>query len=204
MVLEVWLALFSGGSPKPRLSANDGYVMRQSLVALRNSAAGLGGQLIYIVLALFLSPFIIHRVGDDAYGVYLLALSIVNFLELLRNPVARTCTVEVAKGIEIGQQDSINRTISAAVLLATVPAVLGFAILAGGSEVLYRFFDVKAELHLEVLVVLILAGVAQLCSFPLFPFQGVVWGRQRHDVAYAIIAGHQVLRRAYRGGVSAL
>ncbi|KPK50260.1 MAG: hypothetical protein AMK72_02655 [Planctomycetes bacterium SM23_25] len=168
--------------------------MRQSKIAMRNSLAGFLNQAIAIPVGIFLFPFLADRIGDEAYGIYLLALSVIGVLEVLRSPMARTCMVTVAHDTELGNEDRINRTVSAAILFGLVVGVVAFVGLAVGSEWIYRLMDIPESLHAQAVTVLILAGGVILAGFPLFALQGVLWGHQRHDIGYGISAGMQIVR----------
>ena len=168
--------------------------MRESKIAMRNSLVGFLNQAIAIPLGIFLFPFLADRIGDEAYGVYLLALSIIGTVAVLRSPMARTCLVTVAEGHELGDEERINRTVSAAILFGMVVAVVAFAGVAAGSEWIYRFMEIPASLHGQAIAVLVLAAVVILLVCPLFPMQGVLWGRQRYDIGYGITAMLQLLR----------
>lgn len=168
--------------------------MRQSLTAVRNSLFGLASQAIQVGTLLVLLPYVVSKVGEAAYSVFLLAFGIVAFLEMLRAPISRTCDVAMATARETGDTEGANRTMSASVALGFVPGVVGFLILAGGGELLYRFFELPPDLHWETLAVCFLAGLTILLCFPMYPFQGVVLGYQRHDIYYMVMGGTALLR----------
>jgi O-antigen/teichoic acid export membrane protein len=170
--------------------------MQQSMVAIRNSLVGFVSQVISAAVGILVVPFIIRRIGNEAYGVFLLGFSIMSVLEFLRGGVAMTCIVTVARGKERGDFDSINRTLSAAVAFTLVPACIGFLGLACGGESIYRFFEVDPSLHAETLAVMIMMGCVTLVCFPMYPFQGVLYGYQRQDLEYLANSIGQVLRAA--------
>jgi len=168
--------------------------MRQSLTAARNAGVGFFFQGVTILVSFLLVPFIVHWIGEEAYGVFILAFSISRALELLRNPLVRACTVSVAHCKETGEDEQANRTIGAAIIFTLIPAVLGLLIFAGGGGLITRFFSVPSSLELQARLAMGILGVGMLLSFPLYPFQGVLWGLQRHDIAYTVMGVHQVIR----------
>ena len=175
--------------------------MSQSKIAMRNSVAGLLSQAIMLPIRVFLFSFVADRIGDEAYGVFLLGLSIITVLQVLRGPMARTCLVTVARGRETGEAERINRTVSAAVAFGLAVGALGCAAVAGGSELIYRYMDIPESLHGDTLRVLVIVGATVLCVFPLYPLQGVLWGVQRLDIGYGTIAVLQVLRAVVVVGI---
>ena len=174
--------------------------MRQSAVAIRNSMFGLASQAVSTVIALALAPYIIRRIGtadytgEQAFGVYLLAFGLLTAVEAIRDAVARTNLVTVARCRESGDYGQINRTVSASVLAMLVAGVLCLLVLGGGGEVVFRLLEITPSLHAQTLLVMLIVGVTGLVSFPMHPYQGVVWGSQRMDIAYSVMIAMNLLR----------
>lgn len=135
-----------------------------------------------MAVGFFLSPFIVHRLGNAAYGVWVLSISSVNYLALLdlgmRSSVLRFVSKERAVGNHQGASESFSAAlwvrvqISAAVLLlASLLAVL-FPIL----------FRIPPELaHTSRLSVAII-GVTTAVGMCLGVFGGVLSAVNRYDV----------------------
>lgn len=168
--------------------------MKQSVVAIRNVFVGVVNQGTNMALAFVLLPFIIHNVGRDAYGIFLLVAGIAELTYFLRGPLSRICTITVAQGKERGDDDKINQTLSASVAFSLIPAVVGCVVLATGGELIYRFFNLAPEFHSDTLIVCAMGGFMILCVLPCNPFGGVVGGYQRFDLMRWFELGFRILR----------
>jgi len=168
--------------------------MRQTSIAIRNASVGLFTQVVSVGIGLVLFPYIIRKIGNEAYGLFLMALSLEAALDLFRSALGRTSTVVVAQARELGDDSLINRTLSAAVLFALFPGLLGFIALAGGGSFLHGFFNISQGLYVQSLIVFAMAGMVMLISFLLFPLHGVLSGYQRYNWFYGLKLAGTLLR----------
>ncbi|MGD0907564.1 MAG: hypothetical protein ABSA96_08275, partial [Candidatus Acidiferrales bacterium] len=63
----------------------------------RNVLANWGGSISYMLIAFFLSPFIVHHLGTSRYGVWVLIVSFTGYLGLLDLGVRGTINYYVAR-----------------------------------------------------------------------------------------------------------
>jgi hypothetical protein len=70
-------------------------------------------------IAFFLSPFVIHHLGNSAYGVWVLMLSMTGYLGLLDLGIRGTVTCYVAKFHAEGKHQEASRLVSFALMIFT-------------------------------------------------------------------------------------
>src|SRR5580692_12385408 len=85
---------------------------------LRQLAKSIAGNWIAFAIsvgvAFFLSPFIVHRLGNIAYGVWTLVVSMISFMSLLDLGLRGAVTRFVARHHAQGNHQEASRAVSAA------------------------------------------------------------------------------------------
>jgi len=131
-----------------------------------------------VLVSFFLFPFIVRHVGKDAYGVYLIAMTVTGYFGLLDLGVLSALTKYVAEYRGKGDPERIRGIVSASfsfyVLIGLVICVLLFACAAFFTE----FFVVDAAAGVVMRQLFGVAGVSALLTWPLATFRGIVQGQQ--------------------------
>jgi O-antigen/teichoic acid export membrane protein len=150
-------------------------------------AAMLGG---FVVM-----PFLIRKLGDTGYGLWILISSFTGYFGLLdlgvRSAVGRNLAFHRARG----DQPAVNALLSTACALLFVPALLTILGTALGQPLfLVLFPDIPPEMVPVVRLVLVLIGVNLALYLLLSVFDATLWACQRFDVLNAIDITVTVLR----------
>jgi O-antigen/teichoic acid export membrane protein len=156
-------------------------------VIARNVIWNWAGQFLLIGTALVLTPFLVGRLGDTTYGVWILIGSWTGYFGVLdlgvRGSVGRYVAYYRAKG----DQEGVNRTVSTALAMLCVQALLALAGTVGSLGLFFLLFpDVPPDQVPEVRLALLLVGLNLALNFPLGVFEGTLWGYQRFDLLNAI------------------
>jgi len=142
-----------------------------------------------MAVGFFLAPFIVHRLGNVAYGVWVLAISAVNYLTLLdlgmRSSVLRFVSKGHTKGDHVGASEALSAAlwvriqISAAVLL-----------LSGCLAALFpRMFHIPEEMAAPARIAVMIIGLNTAISMSLGVFGGVLSALNRYDLqSFATLA----------------
>jgi O-antigen/teichoic acid export membrane protein len=78
-------------------------------VAAYNAATSLGARLSGILLAVVLTPFVLHRLGRDLYGISAAAASLLEYLWLLRGGLGGAMRRYVTVSYHTGRRDEADR-----------------------------------------------------------------------------------------------
>jgi len=163
---------------------------------IKNVLAGWGGYLISAVLAMFLSPFVVHHLGDTLYGIWTLIVSLTGYLGLLDMGVRGAVTRYVARYHAQGKHDEAGRTASTAIVLFAVGGLLAISVSAALAGFAVDRFHIPLEMHFAARVVAILAGITVASSLTGGVFGGIVVGLQRVDLTNAVETASSLLRAA--------
>lgn len=192
-------------SSRKRVIASD------RLRVMTNVISNWGALIVSAVINFLLSPFVVHSLGNEAYGAWVLVGSLVGYLGLLDLGVRGAVTKFVATHHAGARHDDAGRIASAALAIfcgAGLTAIVGSALIARFG---LPFFEISAEYTEIAPTIVLLAGGTIAISIVSGVFGGIVVARQRFDllnlttVAIAVIrALAVVLALRAEGGLLAL
>lgn len=123
-----------------------------------------------ILAVYFLTPFTLHKLGDDGYGTWNLINAITGYLGLLMLGVPMASVRYFAQHVATGDQQQLNKAVGSC---ATLYLCLGLiAVLAGGG--MYLFFlssynipaSLTGDAHLAFALVVIYVSIGFLALLP--------------------------------------
>ncbi len=134
---------------------------------------GWGATLASIVIGVFMSPFLIHHLGETGYGVWVLVQSSVSYMYImdlgLRSTVLRFSVQAHARG----DHAEVNRVVSAALWIRVMTAAAIMAIACLMVVFLPRLFHIPAEYQHTAQITILLAA-ATLSSTLVFSIYAAV------------------------------
>ena len=157
--------------------------MKQSLIfnTLLN-AVGTGWA---FLISLALTPFLIHTLGKEAYGAWILATSfsiVSGYLSLLDFGFQTSLVKFVAEHHARRENDALNQVVSAALcLFGSLGALAAILLTVFAEAFMTRVFNIPLELVGETRWLLYLLAVQVFFEFPGLVFSGVLEGLQRYD-----------------------
>src|SRR6516225_8417694 len=96
--------------------------------SIRNILSNWGGYFFSILVGFFLSPFVVHRLGNSAYGVWTLMVSLTGYLGLLDFGGRGSVTRYVARFHARGEHESSGRLVSSALLIFSCAGALAILV----------------------------------------------------------------------------
>ncbi len=153
---------------------------------LRSTIANWAVFLVVAVVSFLLSPYIIHHLGDSAYGTWVLLGSFVGYLGLLDFGVRGAVTRYVANEHAAGDHRGASTTVIAALRLFAGLAVVTAVIAVVLALALDHLFRIPPELLHDARLVVLLGGAAVAVSFVGGVFGGIVAGLHRFDLDGAV------------------
>ena len=151
-------------------------------VIVRNIFSNWAGVVANLAVAFFLSPFLVHRLGDHGYGLWVLVLSVTGYMGLLDSGLRVSIVKHTAERNAKGDTDGLNRIVVAGLTLYGSLSVLVVLLAIGASQWFEVFFKVPpADVPVGRVLVLI-AGVNVALTLPLGVFGGLLSGLQRYDL----------------------
>ena len=132
-----------------------------------------------MVVAFFLTPYILHRLGDAGFGLWMLVSSVTGYYGLLgfgtRNAIIRY----VSRYHASNDHESLNRVINTGVATYTALCllmILASVLVAWKLELL---FPISPEMMPTARLLVLVLGIGTAVTFPLAIFGGVLEGLQQ-------------------------
>src|ERR1035437_1838796 len=140
------------------------------------------GTIANLSVAFFLSPFIVHRLGNVAYGVWVLAIGAMAYLGLLDLGMQSAGLRVVAKGHTQNDHQGASEAISAALWVRLQISALILVLSAGLAAVFPLVFKVPAELAGDARKAILLTGVKMAITMSIGVVAGVLSALNRYDL----------------------
>ncbi|HEX4783733.1 MAG TPA: oligosaccharide flippase family protein [Candidatus Sulfotelmatobacter sp.] len=149
---------------------------------------------INVLAGIFLSPYILHHLGDDAFGLWVLIFSVTGYYGLFDLGIRSSIIRYVAKYSSVFANDELNRLINTALVsysaIGTIALLITFVLsfyvgsifrISGGSVQVARWL-------------FLMVGASVALSFPLGVFGGILEGLQRFYVLNITSVGATAMR----------
>ena len=152
------------------------------------------GTIANMAVGFFLSPFILHRLGNIAFGVWVLAISVVAYLGLLDLGMQSSVLRFVSKGHTRGDHEGASEAISAALWVRLQISVLALLLSAGLAAVFPHVFKVPQDLASDARKAIFLIGLTTALTMSMGVVGGVLSALNRYDLQNYVSLFQTVLR----------
>src|SRR6266576_2101979 len=126
-----------------------------------------------ILVGIFLSPFILHRLGDTAYGIWVLIFSITGYYGLFDLGIRSSVIRYVSTYTATNNNDGLNRLINTSLATYTPIGALSMAATLCGTLFADSLFRIPAEFLHTARWLFLIVGTAVSLGFPTGLFGGV-------------------------------
>jgi O-antigen/teichoic acid export membrane protein len=152
----------------------------------RNVVWNWAGVVISMIAGFVVAPFLVRRLGETTYGIWILLASLTGYFGLLdlgvRGSVGRYVAFHRAKN----DQEGVNTILSTALAILSGVALLGMLFTGVVLVIFFYLFDVPANQVATTRIALVIVGLNLALMLPLDIFNGTLWGFQRFDILNAI------------------
>jgi O-antigen/teichoic acid export membrane protein len=150
-------------------------------VLVRNIFSNWAGVFANLAVAFFLSPFLVHRLGDNGYGLWVLVLSVTGYMGLLDSGLRISIVKHTAEYNARGDSEGLNRVLMTGLSLYGSLSVVVVLLACVASAWFGSFFKVPAADIPVGRILVLIAGVNVALTLPLGVFAGLLSGLQRYD-----------------------
>ncbi|HXM22039.1 MAG TPA: polysaccharide biosynthesis C-terminal domain-containing protein [Terriglobales bacterium] len=162
--------------------------------AAKNVSATWLGLLVHAVVGFFLSPFILHRLGDDAFSLWVLVFSLTGYYGLLDLGIRSSIVRYVAKFAATQNADKLSCFLSTSVAFYAIASLVVLLLTGMGFFHLQSLFKIPPSFLGSARVLFALAGAGVALSFPLSVFAAVLEGLQKFSWLHLSQVGVTLLR----------
>lgn len=163
---------------------------------IRNIFSNWTGFAVSLLVTFFISPFVVHSLGNSNYGIWVLVGSLTGYMGLLDLGLKPAIVKYTAQYRTLKNDEKINGVINSCLAIYTV--IGGIVILLGAVMAYFApsIFKVPPESYEELRLVIIIVGVNVALGFPFGVFAATLNGFQRFDINNIISIIVMIIRTA--------
>jgi len=150
-----------------------------------------------IVVGIFLSPFILHRLGDTAFGIWVLVFSITGYYGLFDLGIGTSIVRYVSKFTATGDREGLAKLINTSLFTYSCIGVLSMLVTLVMASQVDRLFHVPPEFASTARWLLLMVGASVSIGFPAGIFGGFLEGLQ----SFYILNMTNVIANLLRGAL---
>src|SRR6202043_2400073 len=135
--------------------------------ALKNVASSWTGLAVNIAVGFFLSPFILHHLGDEAFGLWVLIFSITGYYGIFDFGIRSSLIRYVSKFQAVGDTDQLARVVNTSLFVYSLIAAILVVPTVVGAIYVDRIFHIPAAFLRDARVLFLMVGCSLSLGFPL-------------------------------------
>jgi O-antigen/teichoic acid export membrane protein len=163
---------------------------------IRNVGSSWSALAINVAVGIFLSPFILHRLGDAAFGIWVLIFSVTGYYGLFDLGIRSSIIRYVSKYTATDDREKLTQFVNTALFSYTGIGVVSMVLTFLLSSSIERFFTIPPELHAQARLLLLMVGASVSLGFPLGVIGGMLEGLQRFYILNWTSIGATLARAA--------
>jgi O-antigen/teichoic acid export membrane protein len=132
-----------------------------------------------ILVGIFLSPFILHRLGDAAFGIWVLIFSVTGYYGIFDFGIRSSIIRYVSKYTATRDVDEVSKLINTAMFTYTCVGAFSLVLTLVGCLYVDRVFHIMPEFRSTARWLLLVVGSSVALGFPLGVFGGMLEGLQK-------------------------
>ncbi len=132
-----------------------------------------------VVVGIFLSPYILHRLGDEAFGLWILIFSATGYYGLFDLGIRSSIVRYIAKYSATEEYDELNRLVNTAMFSYGGIGIVAMSITLIATRYVDSIFRIPADFVVTARWLLLMVGTSVSLGFPLGVFSGILEGLQR-------------------------
>ena len=157
----------------------------------RNTVFNAIGRFGSMALSLFLTPYIVGKLGNEAFGVWALLFAVTDFARLFDLGIATAYMKHVAEFHARGDERRVNQVINTALIFSTAFSLVILALGLGLRAQVLEFFKCRdvADATFTLVGVLVVLSI----NYSLMIFRAVLNGLQRLDLVHGTYLATSVI-----------
>jgi O-antigen/teichoic acid export membrane protein len=151
----------------------------EKIQLLKNVGSSWSGLALNVAVGIFLFPFIVHHLGDTAFGVWVLIFSITGYYGLFDMGIRSSIVRFVSKYTATKDTEKLARHISTCIFFYSMAGALTLLVTLVLMAFVNTLFRIPPALQTQALWLLLMVGISVALAFPLGVFGGMLDGMQR-------------------------
>ena len=160
----------------------------------RNTVTSMALSVVVLVIALLTTPLLTRHLGHQRYGIWVLVVSIVQYLELLELGFSGATVTAIARHNAAGDRRSLERTVNTTFFTLVPLGFLALLVSIGLAVLLPSLVHVSPSLVSSTRWLVLLLGLDIVVSIPMDTFGGGLVAIHRFDILNATLIAVAVAR----------
>ncbi|HEV3440808.1 MAG TPA: oligosaccharide flippase family protein [Gemmata sp.] len=170
--------------------------MNKKTAIKRNMIWNTAGLIVEVVTGFILMPFLIARLGDSTYGVWLVLGALTSWFGLLELGTRGAVGRQIALHHAAGDQRAVDQTLSGGVAVLLFAGLSALMVLLLCEPIFFEFYKIPAADQEQIGVTLRLVAINFAIVLLGTAFDAFLWGLQRFDLLNAVDVPVTLLRLA--------
>jgi O-antigen/teichoic acid export membrane protein len=160
----------------------------------RNIISNFTGTLVILIVGFFLFPFVVHRIGANAFGIWMLVNGIIGYMGILDLGLTPTVVKKSAEYLAKGDKEALNSMVNAIFTIYLYIGAVVALVIFGLSFVTHRIFNISPQEVDLFRMVLWIVGLQITLKFPFSIWHGLMAGLQDFHVINGINIGTNLVK----------
>lgn len=161
---------------------------------VKNALSNWANLLITLIISFFLAPFILKKIGNDFYGIWVLITQTTGYLWLLDFGVRESVIKYVAEYSEKKEFQSLNNILASSIRIYSIVCIVCVLTSCALSILFPYLFKISPNSILVARLVVIITGIDIAQAFFFNVFTGILMGLQRYDIFSKVNIGFSLVR----------
>jgi O-antigen/teichoic acid export membrane protein len=163
---------------------------------IKNVGSGWLGLVVNVATGIVISPYILHKLGDEAFGLWVLVFAITGYYGLFDLGIRSSVVRYVAKFTATGNHDELNRLFNTSLFSFGCVGLFLLLVTGIGSIYMGNVFHVQPAYLNTARILFLMVGSSVSLNFPLGVFGGILEGLQKFYLINLINVTSTLLRAA--------
>ena len=156
--------------------------MRQSYRLIINVLSNYATLFIFGLVNFVLMGYMVRKLGEEAFGVICLVLSLTVITEIMGTGFSAALTKHMSAAVNAKNYLKSNRLINSGLLCFAVCGIIGGLIILVLSFFVDKLFDIPHELLFQTKWAILLLALRSVICFPFNAIRGALFAHQRYDL----------------------
>src|SRR5438477_8342133 len=99
-----------------------------------------------VLVGIFLSPYILHRLGDSAFGIWVLIFSVTGYYGLFDLGIRSSVVRFVSRFTAVHDNEALSKLVNTSLFTYTLIGVVALAVTVAGTSHVDSWFRIPADL----------------------------------------------------------
>jgi O-antigen/teichoic acid export membrane protein len=132
--------------------------------------------IILIIVGFFLTPFLIHNLGDKEYGIWILIMSIMGYMQLFKFGINTGLVAYISKFIETKDYDNANKIFNTGLISFLLLGLFAFFLCLLLAKYIPTFYNFENYVFIKLIFIIVAMSLAFEFSF--LPFTAALSAKQ--------------------------